>query len=65
VAAKAQRCLGVYCGVERAGTVHVGDQIAVRPITASRPRKLLGDAARRAKRLTLGLATSAADRLSR
>jgi len=65
VAAKAQRCLGVYCGVERAGTVRVGDQIAVRPITASRPRKLLGDAARRTKRLTLGLVTGAVDRLSR
>jgi uncharacterized protein YcbX len=65
VAARAQRCLGVYCGVERAGTVGVGDQVAVRPISASRPRTLLGDAARRTKRLALGLATGAADRLSR
>jgi uncharacterized protein len=65
VAARAQRCLGVYCRVERAGTVGVGDQIAVRPITASRPRRLLGDAARRTKQLALGLATGAADRLSR
>jgi uncharacterized protein YcbX len=65
VAARAERCLGVYCGVEHAGTVGVGDQIAVRPITASQPRRLLGDAARRTKRLALGLATGAADRLSR
>jgi uncharacterized protein len=65
LAARAQRCLGVYCGVERAGTVRVGDQITVRPITASPPRRLLGDTARRVKRFTLGLATSAADRLSR
>jgi uncharacterized protein len=65
VAAKAQRCLGVYCGVERAGTVRVSDQVAIRPITASRQRRLLDDAARRAKRFTLGLATGAADRLSR
>jgi MOSC domain-containing protein len=65
VARRAERCLGVYCDVERAGTVREGDEIAVRPITASRPRRLLGDTARRAKRFTLGLATGAADRLSR
>jgi uncharacterized protein len=65
VAAKAQRCLGVYCGVERAGTVRAGDRIAVRPTTAPRPKRLLADTARRAKRFTLGLATGAADRLSR
>jgi hypothetical protein len=65
VAAKAQRCLGVYCGVERAGTVRVGDHLAVRAATSSRPRQLVGDAARRAKRLAFGLATAAADRLSR
>jgi len=64
VAARAQRCLGVYCDVKHAGTVRVGDQIAVRPITAS-PRRLLADATRRTKRLALGLATGAADRLSR
>jgi len=65
VAARAERCLGVYCGVERAGTIRVGDQIDVRLVPESRRRRLLGEAARRAKRLTLGLATSAADRFSR
>jgi uncharacterized protein YcbX len=65
VAAKAQRCLGVYCGVERAGTVGVGDRVTVRAVDLSRPRQLLDDAARRTKRLAFGLATAAADRLSR
>jgi uncharacterized protein YcbX len=65
VAARAQRCLGVYCDVERVGTVRENDQVAVRAITASPPRRFLADAARRAKRVTLGLATGAADRLSR
>lgn len=65
VASRAQRCLGVYCTVARAGTVRVGDHIAVEPIVASRPRQLLEDVTRRAKRFTLGLATGAADRLSR
>lgn len=65
VAARAQRCLGVYCDVVRTGTVRVGDEIAVRPTTASRPRRLLAETARSAKRFTLGLATGAADRLSR
>jgi hypothetical protein len=65
VAARAQRCLGVYCDVERVGTVRENDQVAVRAITASPPRRFLADAARRAKRFTLGLATGAADRLSR
>jgi uncharacterized protein len=65
VAVKAQRCLGVYCGVERAGTVGVGDHVTVRAVASSRPRQLLDDAARRTKRLAFGLATAAADRLSR
>jgi hypothetical protein len=45
--------------------VRVDDEVAVRAITASPPRRFLADAARRAKRFTLGLATGAADRLSR
>jgi uncharacterized protein len=65
VATKAQRCLGVYCGVERAGTVRVGNHVTVRAVNASRPRQLASDAARRAKRLAFSLATAAADRLSR
>jgi uncharacterized protein YcbX len=65
VAARAQRCLGVYCGVERAGTIRVGDHLSVRAVTSSRPRLLLNGAARRTKRLAFGLATAAADRLSR
>ena len=65
VAARAQRCLGVYCGVERAGTVRVGDQLTVRAVASSRPRQMLNDAARRTKRLAFGLAAVAADRLSR
>jgi uncharacterized protein len=65
VSAKAQRCLGVYCGVERAGAIRVEDRLSVRAVDASRPRQILDDAARRAKRLAFGIATSAADRLSR
>jgi uncharacterized protein len=65
VAARAQRCLGVYCGVERAGTVRVGDHLTVRGVGSSRPRQLLNDTARRTKRIAFGLATAAADRFSR
>jgi uncharacterized protein len=63
VAVRAERCLGVYCGVDSGGTVRVGDDVAVRSANAG--RTALADAARRAKRFTLGLATGAADRLSR
>ena len=65
VAAKAQRCLGVYCGVNSRGSVRVGDDITVQSVDTPRTRKLLGDAARRTKRFALGLATAASDRLSR
>jgi uncharacterized protein YcbX len=63
VAARAERCLGVYCWVKSGGSVRIGDQVAVRPATVR--RRYLGDAARRAKRLAFGLATGTADRLSR
>ncbi|KUH79953.1 MULTISPECIES: MOSC domain-containing protein [unclassified Mycobacterium] len=63
VAQRAQRCLGVYCWVQTEGVVRVGDTADVR--TAARPQRILADATRRAKRLTFGLATSAADRFSR
>jgi MOSC domain-containing protein len=63
VAVRAQRCLGVYCGVESGGMVRVGDDVAVRP--ANMGRKVFADAARRTKRVAFGLATGAADRLSR
>jgi uncharacterized protein YcbX len=65
VGGKAQRCLGVYCAVERAGTVKVGDHLTVPSAASSRPRQVLNDAARRTKRLAFGVATAAADRLSR
>jgi uncharacterized protein len=65
LAAKAHRCLGVYCGVEQTGTVRVGDRLTVQAVAPSRPRQLLYDAARRTKRLAFGLATAAADRLPR
>jgi len=65
VAGKAQRCLGVYCSVERTGAVRVGDHLTVGEAASSRPRQLLNDTARRTKRLAFGLATAAADRLSR
>jgi uncharacterized protein YcbX len=65
MAVRAQRCLGVYCGVTSGGSVGVGDDVAVRSVDTPRTRKLLGDAARRTKRLALGLATAASDRLSR
>lgn len=63
VAGRAQRCLGVYCWVDTAGTVRVGDPVALGSVPA--PRRLLADTARRSKRFTFGLATAAADRLSR
>jgi uncharacterized protein len=63
VATRAERCLGVYCWVESGGSVRIGDQVDIRPATA--PRRLLTETARRAKRLTFGLATGAMDRLSR
>jgi hypothetical protein len=63
VAVRAQRHLGVYCAVDSAGVVRVGDDIAIRPAAAG--RKMLGSAARRTKRLTFGLLTGAMDRLSR
>jgi uncharacterized protein YcbX len=65
VAAKAQRCLGVYCGVDSGGSVRVGDDVSVQSVDTPRTRKLLGDAARRTKRFALGLATAASDRFSR
>jgi uncharacterized protein YcbX len=63
VAVRAQRCLGVYCGVESGGTVRVGDDVSVRHATAG--RKVLSDAARRAKQVTFGLLNEAMDRKSR
>jgi uncharacterized protein YcbX len=63
VARRAERCLGVYCWVDSAGSVRTGDQVDIRPATA--PRRLVTETARRAKRLTFGLATGAMDRLSR
>lgn len=56
---------GVYCTVGRSGTVRIGDRVAVERIAATRPRRLLDDVTKRAKRMTLGLATAAADRMSR
>jgi len=61
VAGKAQRCLGVYCDVQRAGTIKTGDAVALR----LPKRGPLADAARRTKRLAFGVVTAAADRLSR
>ncbi|OBA86214.1 sulfurase [Mycobacteriaceae bacterium 1482268.1] len=63
VAAKAQRCLGVYCSVNSNGSVRVGDDVDLQH--ASVPRQLLSQTARRTKRLALGAVTAAADRLSR
>ncbi|BBY45548.1 MOSC domain-containing protein [Mycolicibacterium celeriflavum] len=63
VAGRAQRCLGVYCWVQTEGVVRVGDTAGVR--SAPGPKRMLTDAARRAKRLTFGVATAAADRFSR
>jgi uncharacterized protein YcbX len=63
VAVRAQRCLGVYCGVDSGGTVRVGDDVSLRPANAG--RKVFTDAARRAKRVTFGLVTGATERFSR
>lgn len=61
VAERAGRCLGSYCWVKSGGPVAVGDAVALRP----EKQHLLADATRRAKRFAFGLATSAADRLTR
>jgi uncharacterized protein YcbX len=63
VANRAERCLGVYCWVNSGGTIRAGDDVVLHPVNAR--RKVLADAARRAKRLSFGLATGAMDRLSR
>jgi uncharacterized protein YcbX len=63
VAVRAQRNLGVYCWVDTGGSVRVGDDVALRPVTAG--RKVLTNAARRAKRVTFGLLNETVDRLSR
>jgi uncharacterized protein YcbX len=63
VAVRAQRCLGVYCGVHRGGSIRVGDDVALRPVSAG--RRIVTDAARRTKRFTFGLVNEAVDRLSR
>ena len=63
VAVRAQRCLGVYCGVDSRGTVRVGDEVAVRTPNAS--KKVLIGAGRRTKRFALGLFTAVGERLSR
>ena len=63
VAVRAQRCLGVYCGVDSGGMVGLGDDVAVRPVTVG--RKVFTDVARRTKQLTFGLVAAAVDRLSR
>jgi uncharacterized protein YcbX len=63
VAVRAQRCLGVYCWVDSGGSIRVGDDVALRPVTAG--RKVLTNAARRAKRFTFGLVNEAVDHRSR
>jgi uncharacterized protein YcbX len=63
VATRAQRCLGVYCWVQSGGSVRVGDDVALRPVTAG--KKVFLNAARRTKRATFGLMNEAIDRLSR
>jgi uncharacterized protein YcbX len=63
VATRAQRCLGVYCWVHSGGSVRVGDDVALRPVSAG--RKAVINAARRTKRVTFGLFNEALDRLSR
>jgi uncharacterized protein YcbX len=63
VATRADRCLGVYCWVQSGGSVRVGDDVALRPVSAG--RKAVLNAARRTKRVTFGLVNEAMDRLSR
>jgi uncharacterized protein YcbX len=63
VAARAERCLGVYCWVDSGGSIRAGDDVALRPVSAG--RKVLTNAARRTKRFTFGLFNEAVDRLSR
>jgi hypothetical protein len=63
VAVRAERCLGIYCGVDSGGTVRVGDDVAIRTVAGG--RRALTDAARRTKRVTFGLFTGAIDRFSR
>jgi uncharacterized protein len=63
VATRADRCLGVYCWVQRGGGIRVGDDVALQPVSAG--RKTVLNAARRTKRVAFGLVNEAMDRLSR
>lgn len=63
VAQRAGRNLGVYCWVGTAGAVRIGDRVMLGEVAV--PRRLLGSAARHARRFTFGLATAAMERLSR
>jgi uncharacterized protein YcbX len=63
VATRADRCLGVYCWVHSGGSVRVGDDVALQPVSAG--RKAVLNAARRTKRVAFGLVNEAMDRLSR
>jgi uncharacterized protein YcbX len=61
VAERANRCLGSYCWVDTGGVAAVGDEVALKP----HRRSALADAAKRGKRMAIGLATTAVDRLTR
>ena len=61
VAVKAQRCLGVYCGVSSDGAVRVGDDVGIR----HHKRGAFASAADRTRRLAIKSLTGAANRLSR
>lgn len=63
VATRADRCLGAYCWVHRGGSIRVGDDVALQPVSAR--RKAVINAARRTKRVTFGLVNGAMERLSR
>ncbi|MGV0641816.1 MOSC domain-containing protein [Mycolicibacterium sp. XJ2546] len=62
VARRAGRNLGVYCWVGAAGAVRVGDPVTLGEVAV--PRRLLGGAARHARRFAFRLATAAVERLS-
>ncbi|MBV9350576.1 MAG: MOSC N-terminal beta barrel domain-containing protein [Mycobacterium sp.] len=63
--ARAQFRLGVYAGIAETGAATVGDAVNLRMRDIGRARQLLGDAARKSKRIVLGAATRMADRMNR
>jgi uncharacterized protein YcbX len=62
---RSQFCLGVYAGIAETGSATVGDAVNLQMRDIGRARQLLGNAVHKSKRIVLGAATRAADRMNR